>query len=162
MLGRFMVSLSRFMYGRYGADRLFKGLTVLYLIVMLISVFIGVLTDWYAVYYILRLLMTAILIWAFFRVLSRNINARRRENAKYCAVMDKLFRKKSRPNYGGYGYGGGYAYQPKRSPKPKRDNKTYKYVKCSCGATLRLKRRKGTHTATCPKCGSNVKVKSLF
>ncbi len=155
MFNRFMVSLSRFMYGRYGTDRMFKGLAVLYLIIWVLSGIIGFFTDWYAVYYGLRFLMTALFVWSFYRVLSRNIDARRRENAKYCEIVDKLFRKKSASGYN-------YVYEQKpKQPKP-RNSKEYKYVKCSCGATLRLKRRKGTHTATCPRCKSIVKVKSLF
>ena len=155
MLNRFMVTLSRFMYGRYGVDRMFKGLAVLYLTAWVLSAVIGFFTDWYIVYYALRLIMTALFVWSFYRVLSRNVDARRRENQKYCAFVDKLFRKKSSTGYN-------YVYEQKSAPKQPRDNKTYKYVKCSCGATLRLKRRKGTHTATCPRCGSNVKVRSLF
>ena len=155
MLNRFMVTLNRFMYGRYGVDRMFKGLAVLYLAVWVASGVIGFFTDWYIVYYALRLIMTALFVWSFWRVLSRNHEARRRENAKYCAFVDKLFRKKSSTGYN-------YGYEQKYAPKQPRDNKTYKYVKCSCGATLRLKRRKGTHTATCPRCGANVKVRSLF
>ena len=93
MLNRFMVTLSRFMYGRYGVDRMFKGLAVLYLAVWVVSGVIGFFTDWYIVYYALRLIMTALFVWSFWRVLSRNLDARRRENQKYCAFVDKLFRK---------------------------------------------------------------------
>ena len=68
--------------------------------------------------------------------------------------------------YGNYGQGSGnFGGQKVYSTpeKPTRDRKNYKYVKCrNCGATLRLKRRKGTHTATCPCCKANVRVRSFF
>lgn len=171
MFRRFMVTLSRFMYGRYGFDRMSKGLTVLYLILWAVEMLIGIFTDWYTVYYLLHLVMTALIVWVLFRMLSRNIEARRRENEKYCAFIDKLRRNKQTSSYNSAPYGSApynsaqyntVYEQPQKPAKPKSD-KTYKYVKCkNCGATLRLKRRRGTHTATCPRCHENVKVRSLW
>lgn len=161
MFRRFMVSFSRFMYGRYGFDRMFKGLAALYLVLWAVEMIIGIFTDWYAVYYLLRIVMFALFVWIFYRALSRNTEARRRENEKYCAFMDKMHLKKQASSYNSAPYNSVYE-QPQKQPKPKSD-KTYKYVKCkNCGATLRLKRRKGTHTATCPRCHENVKVRSLW
>ncbi len=209
MFRRFLVSFSRFMYGRYGFDRMFRGLTVAYLVLWAAEMIIGIFTDWYTVYSLIRILMFALFVWMFFRVLSRNVDARRRENERYCAIVDRIKGRSgnyggrssggyggSRQNryggnrygnnpynnpyggqsnpYGGNHYGGQYAQNGNpytngdsrveyRRPKPKTDRKTHKYVKCkNCGATLRLKRRKGTHTATCPKCKGIVKVRSLW
>lgn len=159
MFGRFMVTLSRFMYGRYGVDQMFRGLSVVYLILWAVRLVIGVLTDWYTLYYILQIVMIAMFVWLFFRVFSRNIDARRRENEKYCAFVNKIGIKKNTS----YNYAQGSTYAPKSNPKTAYDKKLYKYAKCrSCGATLRLRRRRGTHTATCPRCGNNVKVRSLW
>lgn len=171
MFRRFMVSFSRFMYGRNGIDRMFSGLCIVYLVLWLCEGLIGVLTDWYTAYFVIRLLMLGLFGYMIFRFLSRNVDARRRENEWYCNLVDRLFRK----NRGGYGSNGGYGNYGQGDgnfggkkvystpEKPTRDRKNYKYVKCkSCGATLRLKRRKGTHTATCPRCKENVRVRSFF
>ena len=162
MFRRFMVSFSRFMYGRNGIDRMFSGLCIVYFALWLCETLIGILTDWYTTYFVIRLLMLGLFGYMIFRFLSRNVDARRRENEWYCNLVDRLFRK----NRGGYGQGSGnFGGQKVYSTpeKPTRDRKNYKYVKCkNCGATLRLKRRKGTHTATCPCCKANVSVRSFF
>ena len=175
-----MVSFSRFMYGRNGIDRMFSGLCIVYLVLWLCEGLIGILTDWYTVYFVIRFLMLGLFVYMIFRFLSRNVDARRRENERYCNLVDRLFRK-NRSSRGGYGSNGGFGgfgsngnfgqggYDQRGKKvystpeKPTRDRKNYKYVKCkSCGATLRLKRRKGTHTATCPRCKENVRVRSFF
>lgn len=167
MFRRFMVSFSRFMYGRNGVDRMMSGLCIGYFGLWICETLVGILTDWYTVYFIIRFLMLGLFGYIVFRFLSRNIEARRRENERYCNFTDRLFRKK-RNSYGsGYSQGGYGNYSGKKvystPEKPTRDRKNFKYVKCkSCGATLRLKRRKGTHTATCPRCKAEVRVRSLF
>ncbi len=167
MLRRFMVSFSRFMYGRNGADRMNRGLCGLYLALWVIETLVGILTDWYTVYFIIRYVMLGLFMYILFRFLSRNIESRRRENEKYCRFIDRLFAKKRNSysgSYGGRGYGANGGQRVYSTPeKPIRDRKNYKYVKCKgCGATLRLKRRRGSHTATCPRCRAEVKVRSLF
>lgn len=183
MFRRFMVSFSRFMYGRNGIDRMFSGLCIVYFALWLCETLIGILTDWYTAYFVIRLLMLGLFGYMIFRFLSRNVDARRRENERYCNFVDRIFRK-NRYSCGGYGQGGGFGGYGSNGgygnygqgsgnfggkkvystpEKPTRDRKNYKYVKCkSCGATLRLKRRKGTHTATCPRCKENVRVRSFF
>lgn len=180
MFRRFMVSFSRFMYGRNGIDRMFSGLCIVYLVLWLCEGLIGILTDWYTVYFVIRFLMLGLFVYMIFRFLSRNVDARRRENERYCNLVDRLFRK-NRSSRGGYGSNGGFGgfgsngnfgqggYDQRGKKvystpeKPTRDRKNYKYVKCkNCGATLRLKRRKGTHIATCPRCKENVRVRSFF
>ena len=172
MFRRFMVSFSRFTYGRNGIDRMFSGLCIVYLALWLCEGIIGILTDWYTVYFVIRLLMLGLFGYMIFRFLSRNVDARRRENERYCNFVDRLFRKNrggygQSSGFGGFGSNGGYDQRGKKvyytPEKPTRDRKNYKYVKCkSCGSTLRLKRRKGTHTATCPRCKENVRVRSFF
>ena len=175
MFRRFMVSFSRFMYGRNGVDRMMSGLCVGYFALWIFETMVGILTDWYTFYFIIRFLMLCLFGYILFRFLSRNVEARRRENEHYCNFIDRFFRK-NRNSYGGgcgnFGGSGGYGQNGSNNggkkvystpEKPTRDRKNFKYVKCkNCGATLRLKRRKGTHTATCPRCKANVRVQSFF
>lgn len=60
----FREKIARFMYGRYGTDNLFYGLSVLYIAVMLINVFVH---SW-----LLYILGIAVFVFTFYRVMSRN------------------------------------------------------------------------------------------
>ena len=119
--------LYRFMQGRYGTDSLNNFLLAIYFGLFLVNLFIPTL--------IVSFLETVLMVWMFFRILSRNIYKRRRENEKFLNLMKK-------PK----------AYFALRKSK-RRDRKTHVYRKCpACKSTLRLPRRKGKHTAVCPRC----------
>ena len=68
-------AIQRFMYGRYGNDQLNLFLIGVYLLLYLVYMF----TRWEAVYWVSFVL----LLGALFRLLSRNIERRRTENAKF-------------------------------------------------------------------------------
>lgn len=120
-------TLQRFMYGRYGNDQLNRFLLILYL-----------------AFYLLRLLTkssllsglsTLILILALFRMLSRNLPARRTENA--------IFLRKAAPVI---------RWFKLRSTIAK--DSAHRYFKCpNCSQQLRVPRGKGKITITCRSCG---------
>lgn len=120
--------LQRFFYGRYGGDNLGRALMVGYLALYLI----GLLTRWD----ILCLLSMLPAVWCVFRMLSRNITARRRENDKYLALTAPLrsrLRRRHRV----------------------RTDKAHRYFKCpNCGQQLRVPRVSGTLKITCRACGT--------
>ena len=76
-MGKFLFRLKMFMQNRYGADPLYYALMVLYLILLVLHIAFIRITI---VGRILNLLSWAVLIFAFYRVFSRNFEARRREN----------------------------------------------------------------------------------
>ena len=126
--------LYRFMIGRYGTDSLNNFLFAIYIILFLINLFVPTL--------IVALLETVLVVWMFFRLLSRNIYKRRMENEKFLKMM-----KKPRAFF---------ALQKNKH----RDRKTHVYKTCpACKSTLRLPRQKGKHTAVCPKCARRFEVK---
>ena len=126
--------LYRFMQGRYGTDSLNNFLLAIYFGLFLVNLFIPTL--------IVSFLETVLIVWMFFRILSRNIYKRRRENEKFLNLMKK-------PK----------AYFALTKSK-RRDRKTHVYRKCpACKSTLRLPRRKGKHTAVCPRCERRFEVK---
>lgn len=134
-MGKFKNSLYRFMYGRYGSDKLNRFLMIIYFIWILVATLVSLFTDsvWFDVLY--WVLTLAMLIWMTFRMMSRNIAARRRENERFCNFF-KLRRNKF------------------------RDRKTHVYRKCpSCSATLRLLKAKGKHFVVCPRCKNRFEVK---
>ncbi|MEE0968367.1 MAG: zf-TFIIB domain-containing protein [Clostridia bacterium] len=131
---RFRDRLVRFMYGRYGADELYKFLTVLFYILFIINIFLRSA--------VMSALILVLLAYATFRVFSRNIYRRRAENEKYLKIKSSVkgFFKLRRDKW--------------------RDRNTHVYKKCpKCRATLRFPKKKGIHTARCPKCGESFQVK---
>lgn len=134
-MGKFKSWLYRTMYGRYGGDTLNKVLIWIYAIWIILFSVISVFVDsvWLSLFYWISTL--ALVVWIFFRMFSRNIPARRRENEKFCGFF-KLRRNKF------------------------RDRKTHVYRKCpSCKAILRLPKAKGKHFVVCPACKNRFEVK---
>ncbi len=129
----FRYRLMKFMSGRYGTDELTYALLILGAILSFANVFVrsG----------FLQLLVYAVIIYAFFRVLSRNFEARRRENQFF---KEKLSFIKSKQEF----------------HKTQKNDKFHVYKKCpTCKAVLRLPHRVGEHTTVCPRCGKEFKVK---
>lgn len=117
----------RFMYGRYGSDKL--GLFLLYatLVIMIVNSFVHSI-----VLYIIELAVIGI---TFFRIFSKNIQKRYRENLAFEKIFNKI---KS-------------FFRLRR--KMWQDRKTHVFVKCpKCKANLRLPKIKGQHTVKCTRC----------
>ena len=129
----FRYRLMQFMSGRYGTDSTFY---VLFGIAAVLAIINCILRIW-----ILRLIVYAIVIYAFFRVLSRNINARAGENRAVMRIVNKVSEKIN-------------------VIRQRRADFTHIYKKCPyCKAILRLPRRKGKHKTSCPKCGNTFSVR---
>lgn len=128
----FRYKLMQFMSGRNGIDNLFY---VLFAVAVVISI-----VNFFANSLILQIIIWIILGYAFFRVLSRNIEARRLENQAFNRAIMK-FREKRNVH------------------RQRKADYTHIYKKCpGCRAVLRLPRRKGKHTTVCPKCSQKFKV----
>lgn len=124
--------LMQFMSGRYGIDALFYVLFAVAAVLVIANMFIGSI--------VLQLIIDAVLVYAFYRVLSRNITARRKENQ---ALMHMAFKIREKQNV----------------RRQRKADYTHVYKKCpQCHAVLRLPRRKGKHTTICPKCSKEFKV----
>lgn len=110
----------RFMQGRYGGDKLNIALIWVAFGIYIISLFIPVIP----VKQVLWLMYYGLLIWAIFRMLSRNTYKRYQENRKYLRLLDRV---KDRQN---------------------------KYFDCPrCRQQVRVPKGKGKISITCPKCG---------
>lgn len=137
------LNFQRFMQGRYGADRLHRVLTWVYLAILIVSIFIARTAD-IKIYYAVLLLGLAVLVFSFYRVFSKNIEKRRKENERWLSFENKV----------------------KKRFRILRDRwkfrKTHVFKKCpKCKAVLRLKRIKGTHNVTCPHCNETFKIKNI-
>ena len=124
----------RFMQGRYGLDQLYVGMLVLYFILLFFS-------RWFMPE-LMTGLMTVVIILAVFRMFSKNIAVRQRENAVYLRIVNRIKRT------------------VKNMVQRLKDLPTKRYRKCpNCRTTLRLPRKRGTHKTTCPQCQTSFKVK---
>lgn len=129
----FRYKLMQFMSGRYGMDELSYGLFIVGIILSFINIFLR--------QPILQLLVYSVIIYAIFRILSRNLEARRRENRFFKEKF--TFFKNKRETY-----------------KQRKNDKLHIYKKCpACKAVLRLPYRIGEHSTVCPRCGKEFKVK---
>ena len=128
----FRYKLMQFMSGRYGTDSLFYVLFTISATLSIINCFVRSMLLQFVVY--------IIVVYAIFRVMSRNIEARRRENQRFNNIKAKWLNKQ-------------------RIRNQRRADYTHIYKKCPrCHAVLRLPRRKGRHTTVCPKCNKQFKV----
>ncbi len=136
---RFRDRLARFFWGRNGIDAMYYGLFVVFLLLWVIQT---VFSRNEIVSAIIGFLSSLVLVYMFFRVLSRNLAARRRENQIFLSVFARV------KNF--------FVLQKNKI----KDRKYFIYRKCpSCKANLRLPKKKGEHTVKCPKCSNRFEVR---
>ena len=125
---------ARFMVGRNGNDQFNVFLMICSLVLILLSTLLGGK---------LFLLVLALLVYIYFRMLSRNVYRRQDENSRYLRAKYKL---SSRVRLLGERW------------KQRRD---YKFFVCpSCHATLRVPKGRGKIKIVCRKCGTSFTGKS--
>ncbi len=128
----FRYRLMQFMSGRYGIDGLFY---VIFGIAVTLSI-----ANCFVRSQLLQIIVYALVIYAFFRVMSRNTAARRRENQWFNKIKT-------------------YCVNKRNIYRQRKADYNHVYKKCPrCHAVLRLPRRKGKHTTVCPKCNNEFKV----
>ena len=113
------------MMGRNGTDQLSIALLIAGFVISLFSNF----------FWPLIFLSYAIYIWMLFRMFSRNLPARQRENQVFLRVWRQITQW--------------FSFQRTRF----RDRKLYRYFKCPhCGLRLRAPKGRGKIQVTCQKC----------
>ena len=116
-----------FMRGRYGVDQFSFALLIAYFVLTFIGMLIR--NPW------LSNLSILLMVYCWYRMLSKNIYKRSAENTWYLQKTYPIrtwFSKKKRRH---------------------QDRKIYKYYKCpNCKQELRVPKGKGEITITCPKC----------
>ena len=115
----------KFMEGRFGPDEVYRFLSILSFIFIILSIFNGL-------FGILALFCLSL---ALFRCCSKNVEKREQERQRYLALTGK---PKAWCNL-----------QRLR----RRDRHTHRYFKCrKCGSVLRVPINKGKIQITCPNC----------
>ncbi|MBQ7714300.1 MAG: hypothetical protein IJT70_00345 [Clostridia bacterium] len=137
--------IAQFMYGRYGYAGI-DGLNTFVIVVSLVLGFVNLfLFNYKAAHIVIAAIQWILFAIFIFRLVSRNISARRKENETFRRIFSgiKMFIKLQKDRI--------------------KDIKKYRYRKCpSCKAVLRLPVKRGSHTARCPKCGERFNVRCLF
>lgn len=134
---KLLYKLAMFMKGRYGNDKLNMFLLMLTAIVYIVNLFVR--SIW------LFLILLIPMGFYTFRALSKNINKRVYENARFVKIFS------------------GISTFFKRQFYKVRDFKTHRYVKCPyCKSQLRLKKRTGHQKIHCPRCNEDFKKNILF
>ena len=117
-------------YGEYGSDELSRCLLWASLILIALTLF-----TWGWARLVFDFLLIAVIVYCWFRLLSRDIPARRNENLKYLSATENLRRK---------------FRQEKRILGQRKD---YHFYTCpGCRQKIRMPRGKGRVEITCPKC----------
>lgn len=118
--------LQNFMRGRYGIDQMSQTLFIIALVCIVLAMLSGNV--------LLEFLGIGVFVYADYRALSRNVSARRAENARYEQMVRDL----------------------KEKIHPSGADKTHRVFICpnkSCGQKIRVPKGKGKIEITCPKCG---------
>ncbi len=122
--------MERWMQGRNGLDDLARHLYYVGFVLLLLSLF-----DPSG---LINLLAMVAIVYAMFRAFSKKLDKRQAENAAY-------LRKTA---------GIRTFFQQRKLRFDER--KTYRFVKCKCGTTLRMRRGQGVREVVCPKCGNHL------
>lgn len=125
--------IQRFMVGRYGIDQLWRWLIIFYFIALVLANIAYRFSH--IAYWALFVLAAAIVVFALYRVFSKNIEARRSENESWLKFSGNIRQK--------------FLFQKNKF----KQRKTHKFVKCKkCKKVLRLPKHKGKINVTCPHC----------
>ncbi len=143
----FRNKLYQFMQGRNGVDEFAKFLNHTSFLFLICAIICSILTLGFAshamkaavvfriLYFALYAIGFAILIYCNFRIFSRNVAKRQKENTRYLYQRQKIRRFFADRN------------------QEWTDRKTYRYFKCpKCGQRMRAPRKKGKIRVTCQKC----------
>ena len=124
MLNKLRGWLYKFMYGRYGVDELGKALLYVSLFILLPSYFIQS-----NVRYVFTGLFWILMFYSYFRIFSKKLYNRKKENDWYLGKTNYLRTRISQ-------------------------RKQYRFYDCpKCKTHLRVPRGAGNITITCKKCG---------
>ena len=142
----------RFAYGRYGTDDLYSFSMILFAIIWVAEIIaVMIVPEGVAktvMMFVFGALITFLLCWTMFRMMSRNIARRRRENEIYLRARRAVARFFS-------------LNTSTRTRSANRDDYSYIFRDCTkCGSVLRLPRREGRHKVKCPRCSHEFNVKA--
>lgn len=118
--------LIRFMTGRYGVDDLGRATLIGAIVFLVLAMLSGS--------SLLNLVALALIVYGYYRILSRNISARYAENQKYLQLRTRITGRWRTPGA----------------------DRSVKIFRCpTCGQKVRVPRGKGRISIHCPKCNTD-------
>lgn len=133
-MGKFQNKVQRFFYGRNGVDKFNRFIFLLYFISFIVYLFVK--------HYTVLIVSSILLIIYFYRMLSKKLYKRQKENEIYLKITSSIKRPFLR-----------FFHRI-------RDRKTHVYKKCpNCKKILKLRKVKGSHTVKCPVCNNHFNIK---
>lgn len=127
--------VQRFMMGRYGFDELSKVLMGLTIVLMIVSMFAD-----NSLLYVLSLIL---LVYSYYRALSKDIAKRQSENQKFCNLRYQSVVEWNK-------------FKNRQAQK-----KTHRFFNCpQCRQRVRVPKGRGRICITCPKCQKEFIKKS--
>ena len=133
-MGKFQNKVQRFFYGRNGVDKLNRFIFFLYFISFIVYLFVK--------HYTVLIVSSILLIIYFYRMLSKKLYKRQKENEIYLKITSSIKKPFLR-----------FFHRI-------RDRKTHVYKKCpNCKKILKLRKVKGSHTVKCPVCSNHFNIK---
>lgn len=127
--------LAKYMQGRYGVDSLSRFLSWILLILVVVSMFVRIPFA--------TPISLILLIVIYFRIFSRNIQKRYRENEKFLNLKSRL---------------AGWFRRDSASRAQAREFHIYRCPRC--GQKIRIPRGKGKIIVRCPRCGNEFRKRS--
>lgn len=133
--GDFSRRLIDWMQGRNGSDELGTCALVVALLLIVINVFLHTL--------FLNLVAIALMVYAWWRMSSKDLEARESENATFVELTGPVAR---------------WLRNPAAAASESRE---YKHLKCpECGQKVRVPRKKGKIRVTCPSCHNKFEART--
>ena len=124
---------NKFMQGRYGVDEFSRFTMGVALVLIILTMFVNIVNR--SVGSVLDFLGIAAIVYAYFRIFSRNIQQRYAENQKYLAMTSK------------------FRLRFNKEKNLMKQRKTHHIYSCpGCGQKIRIPRGKGKIEIDCPKC----------
>ena len=124
---------NKFMQGRYGVDELSKFTMGVALALIILTMFVNIVNR--SVGSVLDFLGIAAIVYAYFRIFSRNIQQRYAENQKFLQMTSK------------------FRFRFNKEKDMMKQRKTHHIYSCpGCGQKIRIPKRKGKIEIECPKC----------
>ena len=124
----------KFMAGRYGMDHYGKFLLIVSLILVIVGMFVSNLLSFAGI---------GVIVYVYFRMFSKNVQARAKENYAYFRFRNK--------------FTGFFTGAKQRAA----ERKTYRFYKCpKCRKKLRVPKGKGKIMITCPSCHEKFQKKT--
>ena len=137
-----ILKVRQLLEGRNGIDKIVIASLVLYSLLSFVKIFLRYVP---VAYYIVTVVQYALVCYAAFRVMSKNLQKRYNENFKFEQLLHRwkpyTDRLKLRIQFAG----------------------THRFRKCKgCGEFLRFRKGRGKRNVVCPKCGKELIFRFLF